>query len=103
MEADGFGPSIPPITVVFDQQNGDVTVDDPSHYPMADRILNVAYALHFSLGVSRVWTLLVFLAGLLPLLLAVTGVTIWWKKREARAAPARVEARTSGVRADVVG
>ena len=30
------------------------------------------------------WTVLVFLSGLLPLLLAITGLTVWWKKRQAR-------------------
>jgi uncharacterized iron-regulated membrane protein len=82
METQGFAPSIPPITVAFDSRNaGTVHIDDPRNYPLPDRILNLLYALHFSIGVGRVWTLIVFLAGLLPLFLAVTGVTIWWTKR----------------------
>ncbi len=80
----GFGPSIPPITVAFDVKNGDISVDDPRAYTTANRILNTLYALHFSLGMGGVWTLLVFLTGLLPLLFAITGLNIWWLKRRSR-------------------
>jgi uncharacterized iron-regulated membrane protein len=87
METQGLAPSIPPITVSFDPDDPKViVVDDPRHYAPADRLLNLAYALHFSLGVGPVWSVLVFLTGLLPLVLAVTGVTIWMKKRQARRA-----------------
>ena len=41
-------------------------------------------ALHFSVGMGGVWTFLVFLTGLLPLLFAITGLNIWWLKRRAR-------------------
>jgi uncharacterized iron-regulated membrane protein len=85
METRGFAPSIPPITIAFDPSNtGTVHIDDPRDYPLPDRVLNLLYALHFSVGVGAVWTFLVFLAGLLPLFLAVTGLTIWWTKRARR-------------------
>jgi len=84
METKGLAPSIPPITVTFDTRNKKIYIDDPRHYPSADRVLNVLYALHFSLGTGPVWTFVVFLSGLLPLFLAITGTTIWWKKRQAR-------------------
>jgi uncharacterized iron-regulated membrane protein len=84
METKGVAPSIPPITVTFDTRNKKIYRDDPRHYPASDRALNVLYALHFSLGTGPVWKFLVFLSGLLPLFLAITGVTIWWKKRQAR-------------------
>jgi uncharacterized iron-regulated membrane protein len=85
METRGLTPSVPPITVAFDPDNmGTVHIDDPRNYPLPDRVLNLLYALHFSVGVGWFWTWLVFLAGLLPLFLAVTGVTIWWTKRARR-------------------
>jgi uncharacterized iron-regulated membrane protein len=85
METRGFTPSIPPITVAFDPDDmGTVHIDDPRNYPLPDRVLNLLYALHFSVGVGSVWTFLVFLSGLLPLFLAVTGLTIWWTKRARR-------------------
>ena len=85
LETQGFAPSIPPITVAFDPRNaGTVHIDDPRNYPLPDRILNLLYALHFSVGVGGVWTFLVFVTGLLPLFLAITGLTIWWTKRSRR-------------------
>ena len=86
LETQNFWPSIPPITVTFDPSNPDyVAVDDPQRYTVGDRVLNVGYAMHFSVGMGFVWTFLVFLAGLLPLFLAVTGTTVWWMKRRVRA------------------
>ncbi len=84
METNGLAPSIPPITVTFDARDRKVLIDDPRHYPSSDRFLNLLYALHFAVGTGPFWTFLVFLSGLLPLFLTVTGVTIWWKKRQAR-------------------
>jgi uncharacterized iron-regulated membrane protein len=93
METRGLAPSIPPITVAFDPSNtGTVHIDDPRAYPLPDRILNLLYALHFSVGVGGIWTFLVFLAGLLPLFLAITGITIWWTKRARRRAAALLRA-----------
>jgi uncharacterized iron-regulated membrane protein len=93
METRGIAPSIPPVTVAFDPSNtGKIHIDDPRNYPLSDRILNLLYALHFSVGAGRVWTFLVFLAGLLPLFLAVTGITIWWTKRSRRRAAASLRA-----------
>jgi uncharacterized iron-regulated membrane protein len=84
MEPTGFSPATPPVTVIFDSNNAErISIDDPRRYPVADRVLNFAYALHFSLGMGGLWTFLVFLSGFLPLVLAVTGTTIWWKKRQA--------------------
>jgi uncharacterized iron-regulated membrane protein len=88
MESTGWGPSVPQITVTFDPRSAEVvSIDDPRTYAMADRVLNWEYALHFSLGTGRIWSFLVFLTGLLPLFLAVTGVTVWWRKRSARPLP----------------
>ena len=84
MESVGIGPSIPPITVAFDPKSGDISIDDPRAYTTPNRILNVLYALHFSVGMGGVWTFLVFLTGLLPLLFVITGLNIWWLKRRAR-------------------
>jgi len=84
MDPMGFGPAIPQVTVAFDVKNGDVSIDDPRTYTTANRILNLLYALHFSVGMGGVWTFLVFLGGLLPLLLAFTGLNIWWLKRRVR-------------------
>ena len=85
MEAPGIEPSVPPVTVSFGGRSPNVVrIDDPRTYSMSERVLNVGYAMHFSLGMGPIWTFLVFLSGLLPLILAITGTTIWWKKRQNR-------------------
>lgn len=82
MASTGLGPTIPPILVAINQQSGQVTyVDDPRTYAGRDQVLNWLYALHFGLGFGWLWNVLVFLSGVLPLLLAVTGLNIWWLKR----------------------
>jgi uncharacterized iron-regulated membrane protein len=83
----GFTPAVPPITVGVDPQTANLIIDDPRNYPPGDKIMNLLYAMHFSLGLGWVWTVLVFLSGLLPLFFAVTGVTIWTLKRRAKLAP----------------
>jgi len=83
-EATGFGPTVPPILVTMDQQTSEVGyIDDPRVYSIRDQFMNWQYALHFGVGVSWLWKFLVFLSGLLPLLLAITGASIWWMKRRA--------------------
>jgi uncharacterized iron-regulated membrane protein len=47
-------------------------------------LLNWQHLLHFGVGLGLLWKILVFLSGLLPLLLAITGLTVWWKKRQIR-------------------
>jgi len=87
MAPTGFTPAVPPIVVSVDPQTANLTIDDPRNYSPGDKILNFLYAMHFSLGLGWVWTVVVFLAGLLPLFFAVTGVTIWTLKRRAKFAP----------------
>ena len=85
LEAPGLEPAVPPVTVSFNPNNPRVVrIDDPRNYSMSERVLNIGYALHFSVGTGPVWTFLVFLAGLLPLVLAFTGTAIWWMKRQNR-------------------
>ena len=85
VERKGWRPNFPPVAVTFDSlEPGVLTVDDPRTYAAVDRFVNMQYALHFSTGIGWLWTLLVFLSGLTPLALAITGVTAWWMKRAAR-------------------
>ena len=86
MAPSGLAPAVPPITVSVDPQTADLTIDDPRNYPPGDKIMNLLYAMHFSLGLGWLWTVLVFLSGLLPLFLGVTGVTVWTLKRRAKPA-----------------
>jgi uncharacterized iron-regulated membrane protein len=82
MDSEGFGPTVPPILVTLNPDTSEIGyIDDPRAYGMRDKVLNWQYALHFAVGVPWLWKMLVFLSGLLPLFLAVTGASIWWMKR----------------------
>src|SRR5262249_38841169 len=54
---------------------------DPREYSIGEKILAWQYALHAGQALGWLWKLLVFLCGLLPLLFAVSGVTMWRLKR----------------------
>jgi uncharacterized iron-regulated membrane protein len=85
LETTGYGATAPPILATVEAMTGEVGyVDDPRTYAIGNRILNLQHAIHFGIGLGPVWMVLVFLSGLLPLLLAVTGVTIWYKRRRLR-------------------
>jgi uncharacterized iron-regulated membrane protein len=81
-EPAGFAPSEPRVLVVLDASSGDITyIDDPRNYSLRDQALNWQHLLHFGVGLGPVWMVLVFLSGLLPLVFAITGITVWWKRR----------------------
>src|SRR5258706_73141 len=81
----GLAPNEPHVVVVVDANSADLSyIDDPRNYSFRDQLLNWQYLLHFGVGLGWFWTVLVFLFCLLPLLLAVSGLTVWWKKRKAR-------------------
>lgn len=81
----GFEPKAPPIFVSFDSETGGLAyVDDPRTYVIGNKVLNWQHALHFAIGFGWFWELLVFLSGLVPLALAVTGISMWWVKRRKR-------------------
>ena len=85
MEAPGLSSSFPQLLLSFDaSEPGVVSVDDPAAYSAADRFSNMQYALHFAVGMGPLWTFLVFLSGLVPAILAVTGLAVWWQRRSAR-------------------
>ena len=93
MEPGGLVPAAPPIFVMFEPESGALSfIDDPRGYNVGSKFLNWQHALHFAVGFGWPWKILVFLSGLLPLLLAVTGTAIWWKKRRNRKAASATDA-----------
>jgi uncharacterized iron-regulated membrane protein len=42
--------------------------------------------MHYGQGLGEVWRALAFFSGFLPLLFAITGVSMWWLKRTQRRA-----------------
>jgi uncharacterized iron-regulated membrane protein len=91
MEAKTFGPTAPPI-VVMNPGTPDIYVDDPRAYAIGEKLLNLQHAIHFGVGLGWIWKILVFLSGLLPLFLAITGLNVWWRKRRGRNASVPAQA-----------
>ena len=73
----------------FVQVDGDTgelqLVYTPKNLLLGDRIFNWLYSLHWADFHDQLWyRVLVFLLGLAMVGLSVTGVYLWWKKREVR-------------------
>lgn len=61
-----------------------IEVRDPRSLSAGDTFAFYQRPLHYGFGWGPVWQFLVFLSGLLPLLFSVTGITMWWMKRQRR-------------------
>jgi uncharacterized iron-regulated membrane protein len=57
---------------------------DPHQFSLGERILAWQHSIHSGQGFGWVWKILVFLCGLLPLFFALSGVAMWWLKRDQR-------------------
>ena len=87
LEPENLAPTDPRVIVVLDAKTGSVDyIDDPRNYAATDQVLNWQHNLHFGVGLGWAWAILVFLSGLMPLLFAITGLTVWWKRRRSSAA-----------------
>ena len=76
------GATQPQILVTLDQATGDVGyVDDPREQGMVETVVNFQNALHYGVAFGKLWWIIVFASGFLPLFFAVTGVSIWWARR----------------------
>ncbi|WP_374370980.1 PepSY-associated TM helix domain-containing protein [Dongia sp.] len=62
---------------------------DPAGYNAGETFALYQRPLHYGLGWGPIWKFLVFLSGLLPLLFSITGITLWWMKRQRRQKAAR--------------
>nr|WP_298690343.1 PepSY-associated TM helix domain-containing protein [uncultured Dongia sp.] len=72
-------------TVFVDPWAGKVIdVRDPASFNAGDTFAVYQRPLHYGFGWGEIWKFLVFLSGLLPLLFSVTGLTMWWMKRQRR-------------------
>jgi uncharacterized iron-regulated membrane protein len=77
-----FRPKLPPILVTLNARSGEINfIDDPRNYSLGDQFLNLQHALHFGIGLGWLWKVIVFVSGILPLALGITGLIIWLKRR----------------------
>jgi len=81
----GMGEGAPAILATIDTEAGVVSeLRDPRTYGVGEVFQAWQRPLHMGLGWGPIWQFLVFLSGFLPLLFAITGVSMWLIKRRNR-------------------
>ena len=78
--------------VSFKRQGGpaEVMVDDaagtaaPPKPPQPETLARTMRRWHDGTGMGPVWQAVIFLGGIIPALLSVTGIIIWWRARKPR-------------------
>jgi uncharacterized iron-regulated membrane protein len=79
--------------VYLDAYSGKVLrADDARKAAQSQQLLNLRYPLHIGQWGGRVSQILHFIAGLLPAVLYVTGLMMWWSRRRARSAAQKARA-----------
>lgn len=75
----------PLISVFVDQYQKEVLeVRDPAKYSIGETITTWQHSLHEGVGLGRIYQILVFLLGFLPLLFSITGIMLWWLKKKSK-------------------
>lgn len=75
----------PSISLLLDPWSGTIVKRyDPEDFTIGELIMAWQRPLHAGVGLGPIWTILVGLSGLLPLLFAITGYGMWLKKRAVR-------------------
>jgi uncharacterized iron-regulated membrane protein len=81
----GYGVGSPSVLVSIDPEARSlVYVDDPRYYEIGEKVVIWQRLLHSGLGLGFLYKVLVFVSGFLPLLFAITGLSMWWLKRVQR-------------------
>lgn len=79
LRADG---KIEPTTIMINDRSGAVSVVEPL---AGDRVALWIRRLHEGSYAGEVWRLIVFLSGIMPAMLGVTGILVWLRQRRQRA------------------
>ncbi|MBV9862828.1 MAG: PepSY domain-containing protein [Alphaproteobacteria bacterium] len=83
-------PGAPFVEVLVDPwQQSAIAIRDPRNYSFGDSVLAWQHAIHAGSGLGIGWHIAVFAVGLLPAVLAATGIAMWLSDplRERRLAP----------------
>lgn len=79
-----YGDGAPQISVFAGPGAEVFDVVDPRFYSVGKRLLVWLRVMHYGQGFGWIWNILVFAAGFLPLLFAITGYRMWSLKRAQR-------------------
>ena len=71
-----------PAEVVVADKGGKITPPSP---PKPETIARTMRRWHDGTGMGTAWQIIIFLGGIIPALLSVTGIIIWWRARKPRA------------------
>ena len=58
----------------------------PPRPPRPETNARLMRRLHDGTGMGLVWQIVIFIGGIIPALLAVTGIVMWWRSRGWKAA-----------------
>ncbi len=95
------GHGVPMIAVFVDPWAAEViATHDPRAFTLGESVSVWQRALHGGYGLGWVWKILTFLSGLLPVLFAITGISMWWLRRRKKARAATVARRRSAAPAE---
>jgi uncharacterized iron-regulated membrane protein len=78
------------IAFATDAGTAEIAIDDatgqarPSRQPAPETTARLMRRLHDGTGMGTIWQTLIFLGGIIPALLAVTGIMMWLRTRSAR-------------------
>ena len=61
------------------------TAATPPSPPKPETLARTMRRWHDGTGMGLTWQIIIFLGGIIPALLSVTGIIIWWRARKPRA------------------
>ncbi len=71
----------PPVEVKIADANAVATPPEP---PQPETLARTMRRWHDGTDMGMVWQVVIFLGGIIPALLSITGIIIWWRARKAR-------------------
>jgi uncharacterized iron-regulated membrane protein len=73
------------VSVFINPYSGEIIeIRDPSKSSLGNRILAAQHAIHTGKIFGIVGKILVFLAGITPLIFSITGIYMWWMKKKGK-------------------
>lgn len=91
-----FDREVSPAEVIVSDRNGEAT---PPKAPKPETLARTMRRLHDGTGMGPVWQTIIFIGGIIPALLAITGIVMWLRTRGWRARTAQKNRNNQAARA----